>query len=54
MKSGTDFRELTLIEVGFSELGSQVTLIEKYIIDSDVPENEKIKALVDGHFSKIN
>jgi 5'-nucleotidase len=49
IKSGTDFRDLSLIEMGIKEHPSDtaiVTQIEHYKIDSKVEENEDLAALV--------
>lgn len=60
MKSGTDFREFSLIEINLSETNQtnestisknlfQVEKIEKYIIDSKVEEKEDIKEIVESY-----
>lgn len=60
MKSGTDFREFSLIEINLSETNQtnestisknlfQVGKIEKYIIDSKVEEKEDIKQIVESY-----
>lgn len=47
VKSGADFREMSLIEIEMPE--KRVKKIEKYIIESSVPENEEVKAIVDKY-----
>lgn len=50
MKSGTDFREFSLIEINISETNqTKVEKIEKYIIDSKVEEKEDIKQIVESY-----
>lgn len=49
IKSGTDFRNLTRIELGKNDLA--VTRIEKYTIDSTVAEDEELKLIVDSFSS---
>ena len=59
MKSGTDFRELSLIEVSVANRdvngkinnpGDQVvTKIEKYVIDSKIPPKLEIQNIVDSY-----
>lgn len=51
LKSGTDFREFSLIELIFNKKSksSFVNKIERIIVDSTVAENEKIKNIVDNY-----
>ena len=46
MKSGTDFKDFSLINISKKTSGDKlkVTSIERYIVDSKVKENEEIKA----------
>ena len=48
IKSGTDFRNLTRIELK----NLNINKIEKYTIDSSVEENEEISLIVDNFSSK--
>lgn len=51
VKSGADFRELSLIEMNFDieKKTKKVTKIEHYFIESIIPEDEKIKEIVDKY-----
>lgn len=49
MKSGTDFKELTLIEVSLSENVFAVDKIEQYIVDSKTNENSMVDALINSY-----
>lgn len=51
IKSGTDFREFSLIEC--TSKGS-VNKIEKYSIDSSIEENSEIKELVEFYMKDLN
>ncbi len=53
MKSGTDFREFSLIEISHTNQECSIDKIEKIIIDSTVEEKLEIKALVDTYMIKI-
>ncbi len=48
VKSGTDFRDLSLIELGLkqSKCRPLVSRIEHYIVDSKVAEDEDVASLV--------
>lgn len=48
IKSGSDFKELSVIEIDISEK-IKLRKIEKIIIDSQVPENNRIKEMVDSY-----
>ncbi|CAF0939692.1 unnamed protein product [Brachionus calyciflorus] len=54
VKSGTDFREFSLIELNVKEKSSTVQKIEKYVIDSKIEENIEIKTIVDSYLENIN
>ena len=49
VKSGTDFRELSLIELTLDDNTVLVDKIEKYVVDSKIPEKEEIKDLVNSY-----
>ena len=49
MKSGTDFKELTLIEVSLSEKEFSVDKIEKYIVDSKINEKLEVNTLINNY-----
>lgn len=51
IKSGTDFREFSLIEMISP---SKIVKIEKYQIDSSVEENQEIKDLVESYTKDLN
>lgn len=54
IKSGTDFRELSYIELSLTNDNvSRVDRIDKYIIDSKIQENSEIKAIVDSYLGTI-
>ncbi|CAF0987732.1 unnamed protein product [Brachionus calyciflorus] len=54
VKSGTDFRELSLVEIGLDEKEkrSTITKIERYVIDSRVPEDDDLKSVVNFYLSQ--
>lgn len=58
MKSGTDFRELSLVEISTRKSDSKtcVNKIERYVIDSRIPEDEDLKSVVEFYLGneKIN
>ncbi|RNA30440.1 trifunctional nucleotide phosphoesterase -like [Brachionus plicatilis] len=54
IKSGTDFRELSVIELDLSEKFRGVNKIEKYIIDSKIEENLEIKSIIDSYLENVN
>ncbi len=49
VKSGTDFRELSLIELTLDDNTVLVDKIEKYVVDSKIPEKDEIKDLVNSY-----
>lgn len=51
LKSGSDFREFSLIDFNYNCLTkkSSVKQIDRIIVDSNIKENEKIKNLVDSY-----
>ena len=51
IKSGSDFKELSVIEIDISEV-IKLKKIEKVIIDSKVPEDSRIKGMVDTYLGK--
>jgi hypothetical protein len=53
VKSGTDFRELSLIEISYTNQECSIDKIEKIIIDSTIEEKPEIKAIVDSYLEKI-
>ena len=53
IKSGTDLKELSFVKTTFDEKLFSVEKIEKYIIDSKIEENYKVKSLVDSYMGKI-
>jgi 5'-nucleotidase len=53
VKSGTDFRELSFIEMSFTNQECSIDKIEKIIIDSKIEEKPEIKAIVDSYLEKM-
>ncbi len=53
IKSGTDFREFSKIELVYNKDKAKVTKIEKYVIDSNIPEKPEITQIVNSYLSKI-
>ena len=53
MKSGTDFREFSLIKLSQANQECSIDKIEKIIIDSAVEEKLEIKAIVGTYLEKI-
>lgn len=60
IKSGTDFREFSYISLNISSHEADdkkshldVLGIEKYIIDSEVQEDEEIKKIVNSYLGKL-
>lgn len=59
IKSGTDFREFSYLKLNITnndeKKSSELTVdrIEKYIIDSEVQENEDIKQIVHSYMGKL-
>ena len=51
IKSGSDFRNLSLIEIDFNEKKPSVKKIEKFTIDSKVKEDEEVKEMVEEFMS---
>lgn len=49
IKSGCDFKNLTSIEISHQD--KSVKKINKYVIDSSVPENNDLKSIVDEYMS---
>ena len=51
IKSGTDFREFSFIELNLDTQTKQVTVdkIEKYIVDSKIPEKKEITDIVNSY-----
>lgn len=47
LKSGTDFREFSLITVSFNSNNTFSLNIQKIEITSDIPEDPEVKATVD-------
>lgn len=53
VKSGTDFRDLTLIEITNRKKDIQINKIERLQIVSSIEEHSEIKAIVDGYIGKL-
>ena len=55
IKSGTDFREFSFIELNLDKQTKQVTVdkIEKYNLDSNIPEKKEITDIVNSYLGKV-
>ena len=52
IKSGTDFREFSLVQIGLNEKKVQIEKIEKYIVDSSIKEKPEVKSLINTYIGK--
>ncbi len=52
VKSGTDFREFSLIELYLDDKKISINRIEKYIIDSKIEEKKEITDIVNSYLGK--
>lgn len=55
LKSGTDFRDLSLIEINFKsdKSKSELKRIERFVIDSNVEEDPEVNEIIDHFLSKF-
>ena len=53
IKSGTDFREFSYIQISLNNEQHLINKIEKYVIDSKIEEKQDIKLLIDSYLGKL-